>query len=707
MTLDINLNQSYVDIFFAHVDGYYRFRIQYNEKDFKNSVVLQRHDNISSLTISGKYPPRFWKSKIPMQKLSDTYHLKDWDRVVEIPLDEFSRDIMRHRNDVTGKDPIVPGGRFPNYTIKLSNWTVYRLEFDIPLKSSKNVAHLSLGPNNLSHEALEKKINQATGSPTIITPKILVKHPTKRIEVEANISRMSFEVQYMMEHAFNLKILREYNVEPDFFKKMQQLPAQVCCLFLTLLSAPQQRVYNPDTVINQIYSSTKDLINYQSNIPEDHAFLRKVIVTPTSIYPLQPTIEPMNHIQYHFREHVDRFLFVQFTDEDLEPILPPNNDDEKSTQNLKLYDRIYQMLRRGIRIAGRMYDFLGTSIEDLRSHQCWFFARTENLERADILAWMGNFREIKKVSTFTICSGQGFFPRLTDLTLNAQDIEEIEDYEYNGYNFTRDCGKMSPQIAREIAKQLDMDYTPSVIKFNLAGAKGILMLSNYLTKRKVQLRYSQIQFDSSRLTLEVIKVSKPNKVYLDRKMIIFLSSLGVPNYVFQDLLNETITQYRKDMLAKDDISHDLMCSFYSDGRMHDFQNIIDAGFLDANDAFINNLASAYQNKVLRDIHDDCKLHVEHGVKVFAIMDETGSLGPQEVFLQLTDKSGLAYERRIIEGPCLIMRDSSCFPGDMRVVNAVNEPKLRHYTNVLVYSSIDARDIPSACSNDDPDEDNFR
>lgn len=710
VTFDVNLNRSYIDVFFAHVDGYYRFRINYDEQDFKNSIVLQRHGNISSVTISGKYPAYFWKSKIPMQKLTDTYHLKDWERAVEIPLDEFSRDIMKHKAVTTSKDPIVPGGQFPNHTIKLSNWTVYRLEFDIPLKSSKNKAKLPLCPENLSHESLEKKINKATGCATILTSPIQVRRATKVIDIDTNTSRMSFEVQYMIEHAFNLKILREYNVEVDFFNKMRQLPIPAACLFLKLLSAPQQRIYNPDTVINQIYSLTKDHIGYQLPIPDDCLLVRKVLVTPTSIYPLQPTIEPMNHVQYHFRKHADRFLLVQFTDEDLSPVsptLPIDDKEEIDTQNHKVYDRIYQVLRKGLRIARRTYEFLGTSTDDLRVHQCWFFAKTDEINRADILTWMGDFRELTKVAAFVAFSGQGFAPRLMDLELKKEEIEEVDDYNYNGYVYTNDCGKMSPQIAQDIARELELHYTPSVIRFNLAGAKGILMLSNFLTKRKIQLRTTQIKFNCKRLTLEVIKVSKPTKVYLNRRAIALLSSLGIKNYVFQDLLNETITQYKQEMLPRDEVSYDLAGEFYSDGRMDKFQNIIDCGFLDTNDPFINNLMSAYRNNTLREIREDCKLYVHHGVKVFAIMDETGTLGPEEVFIQITDPSGLTVNRRIVEGPCLIYRDSSCFPGDARVVTAVNEIKLRHYTNVLVYSSIDVRDLPSACSNDDIDQDNFK
>lgn len=715
VSFDLNLNQKYLDVFFAHVDGYYRFRIEYDEKDFKNSVLLQRHGNITSLTISGKYPAYFWKCKIPMQTLTDHYHLTSqwWERVTEIPLGEVSRDIMKQKEKAMSKEPIVPNGYFPDHTIRLNNWTVYRLEFDIPLKPAPKYALVkTLTPNNLSHEVLENAIKQATGlSSMSSTPQIQVQGATKRINVETITANMSFDVQYMVEHAFNLKILREYNVEADFFKKIQQLPPQVACSFLTLLSAPQQRVYNPDTVINSIYTLINQHISYQQPIPDECMMVRKLLVTPTSIYPLQPTVEPMNHLQFQFRGYADRFLLVQFTDEDLQPmasILPTNDDESTESQNIKVYDRIYNVLRKGIRIARRTYEFVGASTDDMRAHQCWFFVKNDIISRADILTSMGDFREITKVADFVSCVGQGFAPRLMELEIKANEIEELtEDYEYNGYKFTTDCGKMSPAIAREIAKELGLEYTPSVVKFNLAGAKGILMLSNYLTKRKIQLRSSQIRCDSPRLTLEVIQVSKPNKVFLNRKSIAILSSLGIRNYIFQDFLNEAMVQYKKFTLHKDEVPYDLMNDYYTEsGRMDDFQTIIDSGFLNANDPFINNLASAYQNKALNAIQKDAQLYVQQGTKVFAIMDETGTLGKNECFIQITDPSGLSSRRQTIEGPCLIYRESSCFPGDVQVVEARNEPKLKHYTNVLVYSAFDARDIPSACSNDDYDIDNF-
>ncbi|KAL9545155.1 hypothetical protein MBANPS3_007275 [Mucor bainieri] len=693
---DLNLNDQYMDIFFQHVDGYYRLRIVYDDH-LRDNVILQRYDNKTSLTLSGKYPAYFWKSKRPMEELGDTYYLSDWERVTEIPLDEFSRDMIRQKT-AGAKGPILPGGQFPNHNMKLSMWTVYRLEFDIPLSSSSSS---SSKKSMMTHEALEHKLRRAIGGDQQpLAAQILVRSSAKRIDFERQMADMAFEVQFMMEHAFRLKILREYNVDVDFFDKMRELPPQVSCVFLTLLSAPQHRVYNPDTVINYIYRLCKDEIGFQVPVPDDCTVARRVLVTPTSVYPMQPTVEPMTHLQYHFRAHADRFLYVQFTDEDLNP-LPPQEDDsqESSSQNARLFDRIYAILRRGLRIAGRTYEFLGTSIQDLRAHGCWFFASTAELSRSQIMAWLGDFSEIKFISTFVNCSGQSLTPRLTHLEIQGQDIEEVEDYTYNEHVFTTECGKMSPQIARQVAQQLDLDYTPSVIKFNLNGARGILLLSNFLTKRRLQLRSSQIRFESTQLTLEVVKYAQPNKLYLDAKAMLLLTSLGVKKYIFHELLDENMDYCEKYPNV------DMMDVHYSKGRMDHFRQILDCKFQDKHDPFITNLVSSYQNHVLGYLKQ-YRLYIHQGVRVFAAMDETGVLQPGEVFLQITDPSGLAANRKVVEGPCVVYRDTSCFPGDVRVVAAINYAELRHYTNVLIFSALDRSDLPGLCSNDDPDEDNF-
>jgi len=62
--------------------------------------------------------------------------------------------------------------------------------------------------------------------------------------------------------------------------------------------------------------------------------------------------------------------------------------------------------------------------------------------------------------------------------------------------------------------------------------------------------------------------------------------------------------------------------------------------------------------------------------------------------------------RVIEGVCIVGRNPSLHPGDLRVVNAVNIPELHHMRDVVVFSQQGYRDIPSMCSGGDLDGDDF-
>lgn len=300
-------------------------------------------------------------------------------------------------------------------------------------------------------------------------------------------------------------------------------------------------------------------------------------------------------------------------------------------------------------------------------------------------------------------------PRLTEITLAPNEIEEIEDFvdEY-GNNFTVECGKMSPAIAREIARELDLDQAPSVVQFNICGFKGILMLSNYLVGRKIQLRTSQYKFDSADLKMSISKYSISHKVYLDWHKITILSSLGVRYHYLEEILQEEIQSYEKpSQRLTSAYTHILDNQYYLNNDNQHFANMMQYWLITPKEPFISNLLTSFENKRLMELKKNCKIFVNNAAKVFAIMDETGSLCRGEVFLQVVnDSSRNRSSRQVIQGQCAIFRENSCFVGDVRVFNAVDHPKLRHYTNVLVFPNIELCDLPSLCSNDEPDEDNF-
>lgn len=62
--------------------------------------------------------------------------------------------------------------------------------------------------------------------------------------------------------------------------------------------------------------------------------------------------------------------------------------------------------------------------------------------------------------------------------------------------------------------------------------------------------------------------------------------------------------------------------------------------------------------------------------------------------------------KIVEGICVLARNPSLHPGDLRVVRAVNVPALSHLKNVVVLPQTGDRDLANMCSGGDLDGDDY-
>lgn len=66
------------------------------------------------------------------------------------------------------------------------------------------------------------------------------------------------------------------------------------------------------------------------------------------------------------------------------------------------------MLRDGIMVTGKMYEFLAFSPSQLKEQSCWFFASGSDETADSIRDWMGDFRDIKCVGKLASRLGQCF-----------------------------------------------------------------------------------------------------------------------------------------------------------------------------------------------------------------------------------------------------------------------------------------------------------
>ena len=108
------------------------------------------------------------------------------------------------------------------------------------------------------------------------------------------------------------------------------------------------------------------------------------------------------------------------------------------------------------------------------------------------------------------------------------------------------------------------------IQIRYGGAKGVLCLNPDLDDNTIVLRKSQIKYDASYESLEILEVNKYRCGYLNRQTIILLSSLCIANGVFQDLQQEYLDSI-KNCSLKDSSMYKHFTHY--DGEMHQIRPI--------------------------------------------------------------------------------------------------------------------------------------
>ena len=114
---------------------------------------------------------------------------------------------------------------------------------------------------------------------------------------------------------------------------------------------------------------------------------------------------------------------------------------------------------------------------------------------------------------------------------------ELADVERGGYVFSDGIGTASPLVFRRIARKLGLSRSPSAMQIRLAGVKGMLSLDTRLSGWVVNTRPSMDKFASESGELDVCETSSWLVGRLSRQTITLLSTRGVPDLAFEELLD--------------------------------------------------------------------------------------------------------------------------------------------------------------------------
>lgn len=193
-------------------------------------------------------------------------------------------------------------------------------------------------------------------------------------------------------------------------------------------------------------------------------------------------------------------------------------------------------------------------------------------------------------------------------------------------------------------------------------------------------------------TLEVLAVSKPIKCFLNRQIITLLSSLGIPDNVFKNLLEDMLSEL-DEALNNNQAAINLLVNNCGN---HIAYRMLLSGFDVCIEPHLRGLIFAIRNRLLMDLQLKARIIVPKAISLIGIMDETNQLPAGKIFFQWTDLD-CNVKRLPVGTRCAVYRNPCLHPGDVRVIELADIPALRHLVNVVVFPAVGSRPHPNEMS----------
>ncbi|KAL4925196.1 RNA dependent RNA polymerase [Aspergillus undulatus] len=448
--------------------------------------------------------------------------------------------------------------------------------------------------------------------------------------------------------------------------------------------------------------------------PTPHlAYIHRLTVTPSRITLHGPEVEPLNRILRRFPNHHEYFVRIQFCDENGQDVQfnPKINNEE-------VFARFKTVLESGIQIAGRTYTFLGFSHSSLRSHSVWFAAPfvddNENLQTYfTIIKAIGTFANITSPARCAARIGQAFSdtPFAVNLKENGIAVYKIPDVEVGKRVYSDGVGTISRDAVDTIHSILPTRKgLPTCFQIRLGGAKGMLSLDPLLKGSQIRIRPSMVKFDAeNRRDVEICgSGSKPIPLVLNRQVIKIMEDMGVSDDWFLKLQGLRVEQLRKATATIKNTANFIKNQGIGDCiRIYRLLLLFHKLKLNYKEVpFLRAVVEAAVLRELRLLKHKARIPVRKGITLFGIMDETGFLEENQVFVTYDTMDGRFAPP---PGPCrlLVTRSPALHDGDIQYAHHVLPPArhpLLQHKNCIVFSQKGARDLPSQLSGGDLDGD---
>ncbi|KAJ0987263.1 hypothetical protein J5N97_005619 [Dioscorea zingiberensis] len=463
-------------------------------------------------------------------------------------------------------------------------------------------------------------------------------------------------------------------------------------------------------------ATNSSLISLDSGL----VYVHRVQVTPCKVYFYGPEINVSNRVLRHFSDDIDNFIRVSFVDEDGEKMhstdLSPRSGNEKRTA---INERMLSIMRNGLSIGDKKFEYLACSSSQLRESSMWMFASRPGLTAKDIRGWMGDFRKIRNVAKYAARLGQSFSSSTETLTVHKDEVEAISDVENKaGFVFSDGIGKISLELARDVAKKCDLGTsTPSAFQIRYGGYKGVVAVDP-TSSMKLSLRKSMSKYESENNKLDVLAYSKYQPCYLNRQLITLLSTLGVEDSIFEGKQREAVEQW--DKILVDPVIAQEKIEIMSPGETTNIlKEMLLCGYKPDAEPFLSMLLQTFRATKLLELRTRSRIFIPKGRSMMGCMDETRTLKYGQVFVQvsctgnkkmydngLSMFSGDQLDNNtvVVKGSVIVAKNPCLHPGDIGVLSAVDVPSLHHMVDCAVFPQKGKRPHPNECSGSDLDGD---
>ncbi|XP_071941136.1 uncharacterized protein [Antedon mediterranea] len=372
---------------------------------------------------------------------------------------------------------------------------------------------------------------------------------------------------------------------------------------------------------------------------------------------------------------------------------------------------LFECLSNGLLVSYRnkktspsRYMFFGHSSSQLRNRTCYMYnEKLGNLN--DIINLFGDFSSINNVAKRAARIGLLLSTANEVLRLKDAEISKEGDIERDGYNFTDGCGTISIECAMRVAESKGLTElyknqyppVPSVFQIRLKGCKGVLVVDPKLQKG-IKLRDSLEKFSWKLVEPHILGVvddgiAKPYAYgNLIKHFIRILSALGIPDKAFLKLQTTFFDELQN--LEKDKwiaVKH-----LYINGRSDLAEKVIAT---EGGDYCSSREIREVLKSIRRKVFDDRKIgasdklerikkskaeglniRAEMSRNVFGVCDISETLEEGTVFFQPTIRG----KSQVIKGRVFVAKSPSYYPGDIRILNCVDNKHIRHLVDCVVF-----------------------